>query len=59
MMVDPPDEHVVEPNGIANDPLAIISPDESDQALPVASDCTSRHQKTCPAMLPAYFGWLC
>lgn len=39
MMVDGPEEHVVEPNGTESDDVAIINPDamETDQLL--ASDC--------------------
>lgn len=39
MVVDQTAEHVVEPNGIETDSLAIINPDENDQVLPDASDC--------------------
>ena len=39
MMVDQPEEHVVEPNGIEKDNLTIINPDENEQAMPLASDC--------------------
>ena len=39
MAVDPPEEHVVEPNGTVTDDVVIINPDtESDAAL-LANDC--------------------
>lgn len=40
MMIDHPEEHVVEPNAIENDTLTIINTDSNDQALPLADDCT-------------------
>jgi hypothetical protein len=38
MMVDQPEEHVVEPNGTDTEELAIINPD-SEHGHPPANDC--------------------
>lgn len=39
MMVDAPEEHVVEPNGAETDDVAIINPDAMDTDTLLASDC--------------------
>lgn len=39
MMVDAPEEHVVEPNGTETDDVAIINPDAMDTDTLLASDC--------------------
>jgi ubiquitin carboxyl-terminal hydrolase 7 len=38
MILDQPEEHVVDPNGVENDELAIINPDSENEA-PLATDC--------------------
>ncbi len=40
MAVDPPEEHIVEPNGTETDNIAIINPDAMDSDIVLASDCT-------------------
>lgn len=39
VMVDAPEEHVIEPNGTESDDVAIINPDTMDTDTLVASDC--------------------
>lgn len=41
MMIDHPDEHLVDANGMETDNVAEINPDSdrSEPSLPVASDC--------------------
>lgn len=40
MLVDTPEEHIVEPNGVDNDDVAIITPDADEKEAPVlANDC--------------------
>lgn len=40
MLVDTPEEHVVEPNGVDNDEVAIITPEADEKEAPVlATDC--------------------
>lgn len=41
MVVDAPEEHVVEPNGTEAEDVAIINPDAMDTDSLLASDCTS------------------
>jgi len=43
MVVDAPEEHIVEPNGTENDDVAIINPDTMDTDVILASDCQSGH----------------
>jgi ubiquitin carboxyl-terminal hydrolase 7 len=49
MMVDAPEEHVVEPNGTEPDDVAIIHPDSMDVDTLLASDCTLTRHARCPA----------
>lgn len=47
MMVDAPEEHLVEPNGSENDNnVAIINPDVMESDTPLANDCM--FQLSCP-----------
>ena len=39
MMVDAPEEHIVEPNGTETDDVAIINPDNMETDHLLASDC--------------------
>jgi ubiquitin carboxyl-terminal hydrolase 7 len=54
MMIDQPEEHVVEPNGTDSDNLAIINPDETEQALPDASDCRWQPHLAPPSRHPRH-----
>lgn len=51
MVVDAPEEHIVEPNGAENDDVAIINPDTMDTDVVLASDCQSGHPSCHPASL--------
>lgn len=50
-MIDQPEEHVVEPNGTDSDNLAIINPDETEQALPDASDYEAMKEIVLPTLI--------
>lgn len=39
MMVDAPEEHIVEPNGTETEDVAVINPDSMDTDTLLASDC--------------------
>ena len=51
MLIDTPEEHIVEPNGVENDDVAIITP-EADEKEPtvLATDCELGHA------VPSIFG---
>ena len=42
MLVDQPEEHIVEPNGTESEDVAVINPDSMDVDAPVATDRTFR-----------------
>lgn len=51
MLVDTPEEHIVEPNGVDNDDVAIITPEADEKEAPVlATDCEL--DNTAPSILP-------
>ncbi|KAK3325274.1 hypothetical protein B0H66DRAFT_116641 [Apodospora peruviana] len=50
MMVDQPEEHVVEPNGTENDDIAIINPDHMDTDARLANDYEAMKELCLPQL---------
>ncbi|KAK3501559.1 hypothetical protein B0T13DRAFT_446675 [Neurospora crassa] len=52
MLVDTPEEHIVEPNGVDNDEVAIITPEADEKEAPVlATDYKTMKEHVLPALI--------